>query len=955
MTAESTPTPAVASAVNSRPLQTFANSFWTPDYLQGINVLFSKLDQGIAENAEVINFVSARISLESAYASNLQTSSQDAMTSKTAASGFNRDEGASLKQAFQMTVEESRIQGDEHSRIVAALERMVRGPFSQYAAAHKTRITAARSTLVSLTKEYQQAVSNVNKAQQAYFTKARQLEDFSDPTISSFPRIITSPTASSSMGGISLTLNKPDSVPKPKPESPPQIVEPQKIEIGHLSYSPEEFSPLLKSMIGTIPQETLRIPILGSYDNVTVGEDIIRYVRKYLNLKSLGQAEKFGQGLVDNGFLRLVGSVGSKFSGSTNSKYQWLPKAFDFDPKSYFETEAAAEEVSSPISNIGSLVRSSTFGSNKSSQNKPATASRFSMVSGYISGLLNEDGEGDDSSKSGSAGRESQMSKLQREIADSDQHYQDLVTSLDLQRCQLEQKVYETLEFVQQCERDRLIAIKTVLRDFASSISKSIDNLNQTTSRMFMYEEIVDPIKDLNYLIERYKTGNYAPNPVVYDNFFNATKIQSFGVDLKYSSFIVPAFLDFLAHPPTELGGTAPKIETTEPEDNSDNQSQKSYGSVASDKTAEFPSAKPTLAVSTSAGAISEASKIKYRNIPKDFKAVLAALWTSHQASSVDIQSLRSVINTGKEFNAFEVLHEVPLPIVVSTLKEFLLELPDSIVSSTVYDVIKTTYTKPNPTTIANLDEKAAIEDRALKHSQRIERLVGLLSHLPKINIDTLQNLVTHFAEICGLPEASDPSIEDEIPEAVNDIVRALAPYILRPRITTALTMTDKHPAQFLQDLITSRVQIFEQVQRRLSDAQEARTRSRSASSSEANRRFQIEARNREIANAAILAASSTDGTANHDTNASGSSQNSAPLTVAPSTPTMSSSTLRPLTLSPAARRKSGSLVAAPSNGSGGSEFLSVSTPERHHRRSLSSSSRPPLSMFLSPEVRRPE
>lgn len=930
------------AAVNSRSVQSFASSFWTPDYLPGITVLFDKLDQGVAENNQVVNYISARISLESAYASNLQTSSQESFSSKQAAAGFNRDEGASLKQAFQSIMDESNSQADEHARIAANLERMVRGPFSQYAGAHKQRVSNARSTLVGLIKDYQKAVLNVNKAQQAYFTKSRQLEDFSDPTISSFPRIITSPAASSPMsaGGISLTLNRADSAP-----TTAAVVKPQKIDIAHLSYTPTQFATLLTSMLGTIPQETLKVAILGAYENVTTGEEIVRYVRKYLSLKSLGEAEKFGQGLVDAGFLRLVGAVGSRFSGTNSSKYQWQAKAFNFNPD---ETEE--------VSDTPTISRTSTFGSVNS---KSGSVSRFSMVSGYISGLLSEEGEEGDSGKT-PTGRESQMSKLQREIADADQRYQDLVNSLDLQRCQLEQTIYETLGFVQQCERDRLVAVKTVLRDFGTSISKSVDTLNKTTSRMLLHEEFIDPLKDLNYLIERYKTGSYAPTPIVYDNFFNATKIQSFGVELKYSAFFVPAFLDFLSQPPTTASNDeasqieVPQIETTEP-DNEDTQSIKSGISVASDKTAEFPSAsKPTLSIATSAAAMNEANKTKYRNIPAESRSLLIALWTAPQASAVEIQKLRGAINTGKEFNAFQVLGSVPFPIVVSTLKEFLLELPDSIVSSTVYDVIKTTYAvKPNAGVVVNMDEKAQLEDKAMKLNQRVERLVGLLSHLPKVNIDVLHSLTTHFAEICDLPESSsDSPVVGEIPESVQDLVRALSSYILRPRTTTALSMTDKHPLLFLQDLIMNREAIFTQIQRKLSAAQEARTRSRSASSSEANRRFQIEARNRELAASAVLSGASA-ALGSLAESGSRNNMNSPRRAITPtvSPPTTGTQTLRPLALSSAARSRGNSTSG---------NFLSVegSTEGAHalgHRRSFSSSNRPPLSMFLSPEVPRRE
>lgn len=48
-------------AVLALPLS-FTNSFWSQDYRHGLEVLFSKLEQGIAENNEIIAFVRVRSS-----------------------------------------------------------------------------------------------------------------------------------------------------------------------------------------------------------------------------------------------------------------------------------------------------------------------------------------------------------------------------------------------------------------------------------------------------------------------------------------------------------------------------------------------------------------------------------------------------------------------------------------------------------------------------------------------------------------------------------------------------------------------------------------------------------------------------------------------------------------------------------------------------------------------------
>lgn len=810
--------------------QSFASAFWSPDYLTGLAVLFDKLDQGVAENAQVVSFITARIALESAYANSLQSAALDNDSSRLASQGFNRDEGASLKQGFQSFLDESRNQGIQHAHIAANLERLVRGPFSQYAASHKKRVTNARASITTIAKDYQKAVSNVAKTQQTYFAKARQLEDNVDPSSGS-QSIHSSPLRNS------LTLDAP--APEEQPKQEPTI------DLAGTLYTPAKLAPLLSSMLYSVPKETMRFSILGSYENVSVGEDIVLWVRKYLSLKSLGEAEKFGQGLVDNGFLRLVGSVGSRFSGSTNSKYQWLPKAMEYSQESSTSDSSQKQSDSALACDAVS----------PKGHRSTASISKLTRVSGYISGFLPTATDEEDTTKV-SQGRESQMLKLQREISDVDQQYKEMVTSLDLQRCKLELAIEETLTFMQQCERDRVKAVKTVLRDFGASVAKTIDGMNDSVARMSLHEQLIDPLKDLDYLIERYKTGHYAPKPVVYDNFFNASKVQTFGVDLKHSAYFIPSCIEFLTSP-IALAEDDKSTNNTLRGDEEDVRSEKSDGSDASDRTAVY----------SQASSLDFPLAIKFHGLSENSKEILAQLWAAPQSPLSEIQALRTQINTGKEFDPFEAFSGVPLQVVISTLKEYLLELPDSIVTSTVYDIIKATYAT----------------NQTSETTARVDRLVGLITHMPRVNLAALQILLAHLAEICGLPETG--SVE-EVPEALVTLSRALAPYILRPRTTTSLTMTDRHPRLFLQDLIVHRVHIFEELATRLNAG--SRT---TPMSKHANRRSQIEARNRAIQ-------ALTQGTTAANKGEPAAVSASSPRSPSPVT----SGKLLPLTLSPAAR-----------------------------------------------------
>lgn len=914
--------------------QSFSTSFWTPDYISGVNVLFDKLEQGVAENAQVLAFLSSRISVESAYAANLETTARDVQTGSAANAGFNRDEGASLKQAFTSILDESRIQGQEHSRIAAHLERLVRGPFAQYSGDHRQRIADAKASLIGQIRNYHKATLQVSKAQQAYFTKARQLEDFSDSTV---PKIVTSPISSSptrQQKRLSQLLPQtpPSHTSNPPPGAPANCPD---VHIGSMVYPYNKFCLLLKSMTSTIPQETLRITLLGSYEHVIEGEQLVSYARKYVNLKSLGDAERFGQWLVDHGFLRLVGAVGSRFSGSTNSKYQWQPAAFA--PETVLNTAAVSGTPTSVQTTPGSVTTTPNGAANAAAAGglvSPNSAplrghkKTFSLVSGYLSGFI---GDGDEST------RESQMSKLQREITEADKKYQESVLSLDKQRCQLEQNIYEKLGYMQQCERDRLAAVKTVLKDFSTAVSKSFAVLERTTERMCLHEETIDTQKDFCYLVDRYRTGEYAPQPVTYNNFFKrGEKIQTFGVDLENSAYLVPQMLDFLTAPqtltPNGTPETAPAVskqsdekeasdktkdDDEKPEDNDDTHSTKS------DKTAEFPSvtSKPGLLVTTETGSIMP-NRTKFRKLSKESRQLLLDLWTSPSATMIEIQGLRNLLNTGSELENFnEIVSTVPLPVVISTIKDFLLELPDSIVTSTVYDSIKNTYAPSS------------------KHTpeEQIDRIVNLLSHLARVHIETLQLLITHFAELANLPEDRDLTADEPVPEAVDVLSQHLARYILRPRINTAVTLADKHPQRFLREVLLHRFEIFGRVLQRL-EAARSRSRSTSNADTAATMRRQniIEARQRELIASPPSSSSSS------------------------SSPTLSppQNALRPLALSSSNDLLSVTgMSAASANSANSGGLVPPSASGLKHKRSFSGANRPPLSMFLgmAGEVKRAE
>lgn len=73
---------------------TFQESFWTADYAAGLGVLFQKLQQGVAENQQVLTIANLRAEAEDTYSQSLGSI---APTVDRITGGFARDDGASVR------------------------------------------------------------------------------------------------------------------------------------------------------------------------------------------------------------------------------------------------------------------------------------------------------------------------------------------------------------------------------------------------------------------------------------------------------------------------------------------------------------------------------------------------------------------------------------------------------------------------------------------------------------------------------------------------------------------------------------------------------------------------------------------------------------------------------------------------------------------------------------------
>ncbi|KAJ5683062.1 hypothetical protein N7462_006227 [Penicillium macrosclerotiorum] len=689
----------------------FSDSFWTPDYAAGLGVLYGKLQQGVVENRQILTIASMRADAEEQYGFRMGEIAPS--VDRMSAAGFGKDDGASVRKAYEGVRTEMIEASRNHQKIASNIRELVVAPFRRWSDQHDYRVQTSHDNLQGRIKEHSKQVELVKKLRSHYFNKCRVVEDLEEEN--------------------KLAFQDPDNSPKLKPT--PKIVLPTAEE-------EEEEEPVeLGDRI--FPRRKLgeaKVPIIGTYQNTSTGADIVEYLQNHMGATNLAQAERIGQDLVDNGFLRLIGNMGNTFANSSKMNYQWRPKVFKI---------TGIPEKKRPLMRVTSVASS-----------EDGSESPISSVSEMLSGWnpLNNPYP-----------NETPAEKLRREAMEADERYKAAVRRLDQIRCRLEEEVIDNLRFMEQCELDRLKAIKAVVLDFSGAISNVIPNLQSTVDNMMLYQETIQPLGDLRYLLENYRTGGFVPRVQAYENYYGSVEEQNFGVDLEARARVdrkrVPILVTTLL---TYLDNTYPELEGDE---------------------------------------------------------ARRAIWLHNPPLGITHQ-LRNALNNSKA-DYREILPKFEIPIVASVLKLYLLELPDSLVSSQVYEIVKTIYS----TTAHETTEEG-----------RIKVLQSTLGQLRLVNIATLDAIMTHYTRLIDLTSADE--------QYITTLAQILAPCVLRPRIESSLTMDERHSYRLIRDLFAHKDAIFGELKRQSSALGiSTSSRPRAISTDESNRRAAMEARQRAIVN----------------------------------------------------------------------------------------------------------
>jgi hypothetical protein len=369
-----------------------------------------------------------------------------------------------------------------HRKIGSNIRELVVSPFGRWADAHAIRVQNSQDDLQSRIKLHDRQAEAVRKFRSQYYNKCRLVEDLEEEDKLAFQDPQSEAAQSPKMKVPTIKMSEPE-----EGEDDP-------IDLGDETYSTEQVKKILTHMLENIKVSEVKVPILGVYQNCSTGSDITDYIHKHMAATSMSYAERIGQDMISAGFLRLVGNVGNTFANSTRMNYQWKPKVFQI---------TGIPEKKQP------LTRASTA----MSQDSIAVDSPVGTVQEYLQGWnpLNN-----------AYPNETPSDKLKREAREADERYKAAVKKLDSLRCNLEEAMVDHLKFMERCELDRLKAIKAVVLDFSGAISNVIPSLQSTVDKMMLFQETVQPLSDLRYLLENYRTGPFVPRVTTYENYYNS-------------------------------------------------------------------------------------------------------------------------------------------------------------------------------------------------------------------------------------------------------------------------------------------------------------------------------------------------------------------------------------------------------------------------------------------------
>lgn len=464
-------------------MPSFAESFWSPDFLTGIDKLFEKLNQGCDQNDLFIQLFASRMQYEVEFGRNL-------CDIKKAVEVFDPATSTATSSLAEM-IDQMVAEGNLHLKIAYTIETTVLGPFTKWRQEHRQRVEYSEKILKTNATNFLKARKYVEKLEQTYLNKCRVLEDFKRSTFNEDELV-------EAMKSLDLQREHETKVLQEK--------EYQKFgEFGGIDYDYKSMRETLKLLLTKLPKHPYKVPFISfTIENTNSGREIVKFLMEHMSLKDIDHAELFGQDLLNHGFIKYCNGVGTTFVNSNKFQYQWKPYAYKFCNIS--TSDPNEDSLNETENGIVNYLQKITVGSETkyASLHKPDFSEN-----------------------------EMKLYKMVRDVEVSDSKYMRECKKLDSLRCSLEELIVDHYTFMEKCESDRMMALRKVTLDFCAAISNTISTMKLTIEKLTDSESRMDPAADLLRTIEENRVGFFQPQVITYNNYYNPGSYQTFGIDLE--------------------------------------------------------------------------------------------------------------------------------------------------------------------------------------------------------------------------------------------------------------------------------------------------------------------------------------------------------------------------------------------------------------------------------------
>ncbi|ODN78380.1 hypothetical protein L202_04020 [Cryptococcus amylolentus CBS 6039] len=335
--------------------------------------------------------------------------------------------------------------------------------------------------------------------------------------------------------------------------------------------------------------------------------------------------------------------------------------------------------------------------------------------------------------------------RLRREATKADEAYREGVWSAEDKRLEMEERIERGLRIWERWERERLAAVKQVLKEYEHTLAKlpsRLANIQQSTA---LSVEAFNPDTDLKALIEGNRTGPFRPQAYVYESLESDLPDVNFGIDLRRWS------------------------------------GERGWKSLVGASTKRSKGAIPEVLE-----AMLRALNEMYEDLSEEERR---RGWI-YEVPLTETHMLRNAINNPQIAidDIVSIVKKFNVPVAAGTVKLFLLELNPPVMGWEGWEDAKAVYP-------------------AIGADQEVDMTSGVssvLGRLPASHVYALNAVIKHFRDLVDNTKSNEPN---EV--YVTKLALSVGRTILRPQHESHLTIGDRTPSLFLADLINHYPALF--------------------------------------------------------------------------------------------------------------------------------------------------